>query len=277
MSKLHGARVGLFESRMSDEIGELVRRLGGTPVVAPSVREVARAEDTARFVDALVTGRFPVVIFLTGAAATAILREAEKSGRLEAVLEALKKATLACRGPKPTAVARRYGLRVDVIPQRPYTSKELLDALDAAGVTLGGVDVAVAHYGERNEAFSDELQRRGARVADVCPYEWALPENVEPLRALARDLAAQVDAVAFTSQIQVRNLFAVAKELGVTDRLTATLNNDVVVASVGPVCADALKHVGVTPDVQPAEPKMGPLLMALADYIELTEDSPDEA
>ena len=40
MSKLHGARVGLFESRMSDEIGELVRRLGGTPVIAPAVRDM---------------------------------------------------------------------------------------------------------------------------------------------------------------------------------------------------------------------------------------------
>jgi uroporphyrinogen-III synthase len=276
MSKLRGARVGLFESRMSTEIGELVRRLGGTPVVAPSVREVPRAEETAGFVDALVTGRFPIVIVLTGAAANAILREAERSGRLDSAIEALKKTTLACRGPKPTAVARRYGLRVDVIPQRPYTTKELLDAMDAAGVTLRDIEVAVAHYGERNTAFSEELRRRGARVFDVCPYEWALPEDVEPLRALARDLAGQVDAVAFTSQIQVRNLFAVAHDIGTTERLTAALRDDVVVASVGPVCADALKHVGITPDVQPAEPKMGPLLMALADYIELTDDAPDD-
>ena len=40
------------------------------------------------------------------------------------------------------------------------------------------------------------------------------------------------------------------------------------------ICADALKEVGVTPDVQPADPKMGPLLTALADYIELTRDEP---
>src|SRR5207244_11462860 len=108
MAKLHGARVGLFESRMSEELGELVRRLGGTPVVAPSVREVPNQQETERFVDELVTGRFAIVVLLTGAATSAILREAERGGRLQQALDALQKATLACRGPKPTAVARRY-------------------------------------------------------------------------------------------------------------------------------------------------------------------------
>ena len=271
MAKVRGARVGLFESRLSGELGELVRRLGGTPVLAPSVREVPNQEESTRFVDELVSGRFEVVILLTGAATSAVLREAERSGRLDLALDALRRATLACRGPKPTAVARRYGLDVGIIPQRPYTTTELLVAMDAAGVDVAGREIALAHYGERNVAFSDELRRRGAHLWDVCPYEWALPEDTGPLRALAGDLAAQVDAVAFTSQIQVRNLFTVAAEMGATDRLVAALNTDVIVASIGPVCANALKQVGVTPDVQPAEPKMGPLLMALADYIELTE------
>ena len=54
------------------------------------------------------------------------------------------------------------------------------------------------------------------------------------------------------------------------------LNTDVIVAVVGPVSADALKEVGVVPDVQPADPKMGPLLIALADYMELTEEARDD-
>src|SRR5207248_230964 len=82
---------------------------------------------------------------------------------------------------------------------------------------------------------------RGARLAEVCPYEWALPENTEPLRAFVRDLAGQVDAVAFTSQIQVRNLFAIAAEMGLSEQVRTALNSDVIVAVVGPVCAEALK------------------------------------
>jgi uroporphyrinogen-III synthase len=128
------------------------------------------------------------------------------------------------------------------------------------------------HYGEPNTALADALRSRGARVTEVCPYEWALPEDVEPLRALVRDARSQVEAIAFTSQIQVRNLFRVADSLNLTQQLAAALNEDVIVATIGPVCADALRAAGVTPDVEPADPKMGPLLIALADYIELTRD-----
>ena len=169
---------------------------------------------------------------------------------------------------------RRHGVQVDIIPEKPFTTTELLQAI--GGVDLAGRDVAVVHYGERNAVLSDALEARGARLGEVCPYEWALPEDTAPLRALVRDLRGQVEAIAFTSKIQVRHLFAVAAEMGVAEEIRAALNADVIVATVGPVCADALKRERVMPDVQPADPKMGPLLMALADYIELTQGAHDE-
>jgi uroporphyrinogen-III synthase len=271
MPTLHGARVGLLESRLSAELAELVRRMGGIPVPAPSVREVPREEETAAFVDRLASGRFNLVIFQTGVGAAALLREAERRHRLPEVISALRAATIVCRGPKPTAVARRYGLEPQIVPQKPFTTKEVLEAL--APVDLTDRPVALVHYGERNASLADALVARGARLDEACPYEWALPEDVEPLRAIVRDPVSTLDAIAFTSQIQVRNLFAVAAALERAPALAAALSNDIIVAAVGPVCADALKQVGVTPDVQPADPKMGPLLTALADYIELTRAS----
>ena len=271
MAKFHGARVALLEARMGSEMAELVRRMGGTPVLAPAVREVPREAETTAFLDALIAGRFSVVIFQTGVGTQALLREAERRGQLPSALAVLGKATIVCRGPKPTAVVRRYGLPAPIVPLRPYTSTELLTAIEH--IDLAGREVALVHYGERNTGLADALSARGARLNEVCPYEWALPEDIEPLRALARNPAAMVDAIAFTSQVQVRHLFAVAAEMGVGPELTAALRDDVIVAAVGPVCADALKAVGVTPDVQPADPKMGPLLIALADYIELTRET----
>jgi uroporphyrinogen-III synthase len=273
MPTLHGARVGLLESRLSNELAELVRRMGGTPVAAPSVREVPREAETAAFVDQLATGRFGVVIFQTGVGAAAILGHADRQGRLADVITGLRSATIVCRGPKPTAVLRRHGLEPTIVPRKPFTTKEVLEAL--ASVDLAGRDVALVHYGERNTVLSEALRARGAHLDEVCPYEWALPENIEPLQALARDPASQLDAIAFTSQVQVRNLFAVATALGVAPALARALSADIIVAAVGPVCAEALKEVGVTPDVQPADPKMGPLLTALADYIELTRAEDD--
>jgi uroporphyrinogen-III synthase len=247
--------------------------MGGTPVVAPSVREVARDAETAAFVGQLASGRFGAVVFQTGAGAAAIFRDAERQGRLDDVLATLRAATVVCRGPKPTAVVRRYGLEPDIVPRKPFTTTEMIEALEP--VDLAGREVALVHYGERNTALSDALRARGAKLDEVCPYEWALPEDTGPLEALVRDPASQLDAIVFTSQIQVRNLFAVAAAAGLAPALTAALSGDIIVAAVGPVCADALKQAGVTPDVQPAEPKMGPLLTALADYIELTGDVPE--
>src|SRR5687768_8973979 len=148
MPTLHGARVGLLESRLGTELAELVRRMGGTPVAAPSVREVPREAETAEFVDRLASGRFSVVIFQTGVGTAALLRNAESRGRLADVLAALGAATVVCRGPKPTAVVRRYGLEPTLVPQKPFTTKEVLEAL--ARVDLAGRDVALVHYGERN-------------------------------------------------------------------------------------------------------------------------------
>src|SRR5262245_45943456 len=120
MATFHGARVGLLESRLSTELGELVRRLGGVPVEAPSLREVPNRAETAAFLDALLTGRFRVIVFLTGAAARTVFREAETAGRLADAVAAVRAATLACRGPKPAAVVRSVGLQPTILPEKPF-------------------------------------------------------------------------------------------------------------------------------------------------------------
>src|SRR5262245_52956246 len=98
---LTGKRVALLEALMHCELSSMVERLGGTPYSVPAVREtpIDQPEETTRFVDALCAGRFDVVVFMTGAGATALLREAEKLGKLETALAALRKAVTVCRGP----------------------------------------------------------------------------------------------------------------------------------------------------------------------------------
>lgn len=97
--------------------------------------------------------------------------------------------------------------------------------------------------------------------------------DIGPLTDLIDELVnGRVDAIAFTSQIQCRQLFDVARELGRSSQLVEALNSYTVVAVVGPVCAAALKARGIMPDVLPAQPRARPMLTALADYFELSED-----
>lgn len=272
MSSLEGRRVALLEARMSEEAATLVRRLGGTPDVVPAVREVVRPEKVAPFLDSLVSGRLTAVIFLTGVGAAALLREAARLERLESAVAALQKTTVVCRGPKPVAVLRQHGIPIHITAAEPYTTRELLDALSS--LDLQGKVVALVHYGEPNEALTAALTTRGAKLEELSPYVWMLPEDVTPLQALVRELLEdRIDAVAFTNQIQVRHLFQVAAEMNLADRLKEKLSGDTVVAAVGPVCAEALQALGVTPDVIPARPKMGPMITALAEYFELTDEA----
>lgn len=271
MASLNGARVALLEARMSNELASLVERAGGTPYTVPAVREVplTHPPEASAFIEQLCARRFDYVVLMTGVGVTALLREAERDGRLDEVLAALRNTTTVCRGPKPAAVLKRHDVPVRVSAPEPHTATELLAAL--LPMAVAGKRIGLLHYGERNDAVGDALKARNADVEDLCLYEWQLPDEVGGLERLVDDLVgARVDAIAFTSQIQVRHLFAIAERRGRVPALVEALNRQVIVAAVGPVCASALRSVGVIPHVQPAHPKMGPMVLALADYLELT-------
>jgi len=271
MASLTGKRIALLEARMSAEMASMVERFGGTAYSVPAVREspLDLPEETAVFVDTLCAGRFHVVVFMTGVGATALLKEAEKRGQLDAALVALRGTTTVCRGPKPVAVLRRHDVQVNVTAAEPHTTTELLQALEP--FDLKSKSLALVHYGERNSHAADALKDRGAALSEICLYEWRLPDDVTPLRQLVGEIIdGKIDALAVTSQIQIRHLFEIADKLGKHSELADALNRRTVVAAVGPVCAAALRSYGVIPHVQPSHPKMGPMMLALSDYFELT-------
>ena len=270
---LHGRRIALLEARKSEEAAALVEELGGVPYRVPAVREVVHPDQVDAFIAALSSVRLSIVIFLTGVGVTALLREVTRFGWLEATLAALRQTTVVCRGPKPTSVLAHYGVPVQIAAAEPYTTKELLAALEA--IDLNGKTVALVHYGEPNAALAAALERRGARLEELSLYEWKLPDDTEPLKTLVQELIdKRVDAIAFTNEVQCRHLFRVAGEDGLSHQLADALNTDTIVAAIGPVCADALQALGVTPDVIPAHPSMGSMVTALAEYFELTEGLP---
>jgi uroporphyrinogen-III synthase len=262
---LHGRRVALLETRMAGEMAALVRRLGGSPYQVPALREILHSSDAGAFIDALISGQFSTVVFLTGAGVNALLQEASRRHSLEATLAALRLATIACRGPKPAAALRKHEVYPALTAAEPYTSRELLAAL--GDIDIEGDTLALVHYGEVNAAIAAALSARGAQLDELLLYEWRVPDDVEPLRALVRELiSGEVDALVFTTQIQCRHLFRVAGDLGLSRQLAHALNTRIVVAAFAPICTEVLRFFGVTPVVVPARPKMGPLMNALDEY-----------
>ena len=273
MPPLEGRRVALLESRKSIELSTLVHRAGGSPLAVPSVREVLRREDFQPLLQRLTDGGFGFVVVLTAAACEALFDEADRNGVLQTVIEAMRTATVACRGPKPLTAMRRRGLVPAIVTDKPHTTDELLAALSAS--PLAGADVLLLHYGETNQTFSASLSKRGARVADMSLYDWALPEDLEPLESLIREtIQGRVDVMLFTSQVQFRHLFLIAGMMDREQELTRALRDDVIVGSIGPVCTRVLRERGIVPDVMPRSPNNASLVQATADY--LTMFSPAE-
>jgi uroporphyrinogen-III synthase len=265
MPKLEGRTVALLESRKSDDLASLVQRLGGTALCVPSVREVLREQDFQPVLARLVRGEFDIVVTLTAAACDALFAEAERYGVIDAVLRALASTTIAARGPKPLLSLRRRGLAARIVTDKPHTSDELLDALRT--VDLLASKILLLHYGERSESLSASLASRGARVDDLSLYDWALPADLAPLHSLIDDtLRGRIDAMLFTSQVQLRHLLQVADAGGRAADLTRKLRDEVIVASVGPVCSRALRAAGIVPDVMPNLPNGPSLVQALGDY-----------
>lgn len=268
MSLLAGARIGLLEARLSSELAELVRREGGVPVCAPAVTEAP--VDVAPSLPALIAdlrgGRVELVVFLTGAGATQLLEQARANAQYEPLVEALRDATIVCRGPKPAAVLRRHDIRVDINARTPYTTAELLETLPEALVSERGV--ALLHDGGGNPPLVEALRARGATVHELRSYEWRLPDDLAPIETLIAELiAGRLDAVAFTNQVQVRHLFEVGARLGRRDAIVEALRHRTIVGSIGPTCSQALDAHGVAAHAVASPPKMRPLVTAVGDQI----------
>jgi uroporphyrinogen-III synthase len=123
--------------------------------------------------------------------------------------------------------------------------------------------VLVQRYGEPNEVLAAGLRNRGATVREIATYRWALPADTQPLLKLLEALAhKRVDAVVFTSAVQIHNLYSMAEKAGSAADLAKNLNR-AVVASIGPVCSRALRHYGVAPSFEANPPKLGALMAAL--------------
>jgi uroporphyrinogen-III synthase len=267
----NGARVLILESRRARELASIVTSYGGVPISAPSMREVPLESNTeaATAAQALIAGAFDVVILLTGVGTRAWLDIADQvCGARDAFVDALRRAKVAVRGPKPLAVLREYQVPAWVVAPEPNTWRDLLAAIDAAGTDpLTSSRVAVQEYGTSNTEFLDELKARGAMVTRVPVYQWKLPEDVEPLREGVRRLAAgDVDVALFTTGTQLIHLLEVAEAMQMGDQARDAVRQTIV-ASIGPSTTDELQRHGIEARIEASHPKMGYLVREAAELL----------
>ncbi|HXW61292.1 MAG TPA: uroporphyrinogen-III synthase [Candidatus Acidoferrales bacterium] len=261
-------RVLSLESRRANEMAKLIENHGGRAIVAPSMREVPLESNTEAlsFGRALAAGGFDVVIFLTGVGTRALARVIGAIYPVEELSRALRKIAVVARGPKPVAALRELNVPVTLAVPEPNTWRDLLRALDENKVSLplAGRRVAVQEYGESNPDLLEGLAHRGALVSRVPVYQWALPEDLGPLRAAVEAIARdEIDLALFTTSVQVIHLLRVAREMNREQELRHGFAK-IVVGSIGPVTTEELREQAFHVDFEPAHPKMGFLVSEAA-------------
>ena len=251
-----------FESRRGAEMQSLIERNGGVATIAPSMREIPLDDNPAAFAfaDELLAGRLDVVIFMTGVGATALIETLEIRFSRAEIFAALARTIVIVRGPKPTAVLRGWGVRIDYRAPEPNTWHEVL-ALLQASIPLANRRVAVQEYGQPNIEFYSSLQSMGASVFAVPIYRWALPIDIEPLRsAIRQTIAGEFHLLMFTTAQQLKHVIQVAEQDGLREDWLNAANKFCLIASIGPTATETLTSAGLRVDIEPTHPNMGSLV-----------------
>jgi uroporphyrinogen III methyltransferase/synthase len=258
---LFGKRV--LVTRPREQAAELVERLesmGANAIEAPMIR-IEPPEDYGPLDDACArVGEFDWIVFTSVNAVDAFL---ERLLAGPGDLRALGRAKLCGVGPATGERLGKYRLKVDLTPPE-FRADALTRAIaDAVKGTMRGMKVLVPRADIGREVVAEELGKQGADVTEVIAYRTVV---VDPEREGEPDiyrmlLERRIDVVTFTSPSAVRNFVRVLGEEPAADLLRPT-----VVASIGPVTAEAAAQAKIETTIMPTVHTAPALVDAIVEY-----------
>lgn len=244
----------------------LITRHGGVSHVSPSMREVPidPNREAIDFAYRVMTGEINIVILMTGVGFRFLMKAIEKHVDTQRFLDSLSDITTICRGPKPVAAMREFGLQPTHKVPEPNTWRELLKLIDDQKVPIANQTLGLQEYGVSNASLVAGLEARGASVSPVRVYGWDFPEETESLRENIRAIAdGGRDILLLTSAHQIINMMRMAEQMGLMDDLRSGLSKTVIV-SIGPTTTQMLTECDLRADMEPSRPKMGHLVLESA-------------
>lgn len=244
---LAGRTIAITADRRWREQASLFEKRGAAVLHAPTMRTVdLRSDAVLREVTERLIARPPdVLIATTGMGMRWWLEAAQGWGNADALLASLGRAEIIARGAKSASAVKGAGL--EVAWRAPDESMAEV-AAHLAARSIRPATMAIQLYDPDDEGGAVAAVAGLADDVAVVPlYRWELPEDPGPAHALLDAIdVGRVDAVTFTSQPAVRNLFRLAHSAGRAEALRRALNGPVLAVCVGPVCAEAGTECGLT-------------------------------
>jgi uroporphyrinogen-III synthase len=267
-SPLSGFTVGVTADRRWHEQAEMFRRRGAEVIHGPAIRTVALTDDEGvrAATDQLIARPPDLLIAHTGLGMRTWLAAAEREGRGDRLVGALRRAEVLARGPKAARAVLASGLEVSWRAPTETLAEVVDHVLDRSSVD--GVRIALQCDGGRPDRGVDKLRGSGADVVEVPVYRWCPVSDTAPVERLVRaTIARRIHALTFTSSPALRAVMVVAEAAGMDDELRAALDGDVAVACVGSVCAASARAEGIASPVVPERARLGSMVAALTDHL----------
>jgi uroporphyrinogen-III synthase len=256
---LDGVRVAITENRFPEKLAQLLERQGAAVYSCPLLREtpMEHTGSAQRFMELCETTTVDFIVFYTGVGVEFLFRAVDKPA-------VIARSKIIARGPKAVNALRRAGITDAVAADSP-TTEGILQTLSREN--LQGKSVLVQLYGQDNPELRSGLETRGAKVIGISLYHYEEASSSDVVSQLVNKIAqGEVDAIIFTNGPQARFLLQSATAMNVHTDLLKRLAENVAVVSIGEITSRALYEIGIAPHVVPEEPKMGPMVKALADY-----------
>jgi uroporphyrinogen III methyltransferase / synthase len=263
---LFGKRI--LVTRPREQAAELVERLeamGAQAIEAPMIR-IVPPDDYGPLDEACArAGTYDWIVFSSANAVDAFV---ERLLATPQDLRALKGVKLGVVGPATAERLTRLGLKVDLTPSE-YRAEAVLHAIAQHG-EVRGLKVLLPRADIGRELLAEEFRRLGAEVTEVVAYRTVVAElerEGEPdiYRML---LERRIDVVTFTSASAVRNFVRLLGAEQAADLLRTT-----VVASIGPVTAEAASQCSIETTVMPAVYTVPALVDAIVGYFEQRQEA----
>jgi uroporphyrinogen III methyltransferase/synthase len=252
---LFGRRIVVTRTReQAGEFIEMLEDLGAEAIPAPTIRVLPPEDNSALEAACADIGSYDWVVFTSANAVDYFMRTLLTAGDVRE----LKGVRICTIGPSTASYLSKYGIRVDLTPTE-YRSEAVVDAMRAQE-GLRGSRVLLPRADIAREILGDELREAGADVEEVAAYRTVLATGD---RAGDHDvyrmlLDGQIDAVTFTSASTVRNFVDILGREQAVDLLKNT-----VVASIGPVTAEAAQQLDIATSVMPERYTIPDLVDAL--------------
>lgn len=174
-------------------------------------------------------------------------------------LAVLGSVSVAAVGTATAERLRAADIEPDLVPDE-FHAESLVESFIEMGAGPGW-RILLARAAKGRDVIPEQLGERGVEVDVVPVYRTEQVEADRDVLDLLR--IGSVDAVTFTSPSTARHFAAAVERAGMDPSRALSL---VTVASIGPVTTEALRRLGVEPDVEPVESTIPALATALAEH-----------